>query len=377
MSSLVIKLPKTMSENSEPPHVRRKATKRITSPNDDDDPAVASPPPLKRPRIGRSPDWSDENEDLTSPAKHSTKKKRAKVVLSDPESEEFDPVDEESDPEAPVDDDEYLTEPKNPAKRVGGGKGKGVKGKKKAEPKEIMAKDERKRPMDPSDATPAAKRPRTKSSHKTGGEVVVDVVGDGPALGTSPPKEEPTPAPKKSKLPPIKKNKLPMTANAGSSNAAGTLTPSVSSKAAPSAIVRAEEDSKLPAPIVGARKPTIVPASVDVDLTNPTMYAQLFKSGGGSTPSGFSRREKDEERRKELNRMREEAKAKRISEAEAAFDLQGQMDKITRFEERLKISRSNSLYPNYLGGALTSLQLGKKYYAGTDLEPEAREEGEM
>jgi hypothetical protein len=41
---------------------------------------------------------------------------------------------------------------------------------------------------------------------------------------------------------------------------------------------------------------------------------------GGSTPrSGLNRREKEEERRKELNKMRDEAKAKRAEEAVCLF----------------------------------------------------------
>ncbi|KAJ7449810.1 hypothetical protein FB451DRAFT_739177 [Mycena latifolia] len=402
--SLLIKLPKGASKSSDTPQARRKPVKRISSPVDDET-TVASAPPLKRPRIQRSPDSSDEDEALDSPEasrqparvppasssrakpKPPTKK-RSKVVISDPESEELELVDDESEAELPVDeeddDDEYMSEPKNPVKRAGGGKGKvaqGAKGKKKPEPREIMAKDERKRPLDASEpaAAPAAKRPRPKLPHKTGGELIVDVVGDAPAaLGTPPTKEDTAPAPpKKSKLPPIKKNKAPTAASGGSAAAsagAGTSTASIPPKPAPLATARVEEDSKLPPPIVAPRKATI-PASVDVDLSNPALYAQLFKSGGGSTPSGFTRREKDEERRKELNRMRDEARAKRINEAAPAFDLQGQMDKISRFEERLRNSRSPAVYPNFLAGALKSLQLGKKYYASNDLEP--REEGEM
>jgi len=306
------------------------------------------------------------------------------VVISDPESDEFDPVDEDSEAEMPVedndDDDEYMSEPKSTGKRAGGAKGKpakGGKGKKKPEPKEIVARDERKRPIQDSTepaAAPVAKRPRTKPTQTSGSDVVVDVVGDAPA-GTPPPREDAAPALAKKKLPQIKKNKPPTGASAASVPAAsgtGTSTPSIPAKPAP----LATEDSKLPPPVVGtgARKATL-PVSADVDLSNPMMYAQLFKSGGGSTPSGFTRREKDEERRKELNRMRDEARAKRINEAPPPFDLQGQMDKIIRFEEKLRNSRSPAVYPNFIAGGLKSLQAGKKCYASNDLE--AREEGEM
>ncbi|KAF8212237.1 hypothetical protein K438DRAFT_2010496 [Mycena galopus ATCC 62051] len=385
---------RTGSESSDVPHARRKATKRITSPVDDDD--AAAGPPLKRARLDGSDGESLSPETSRQPARPAasgsraktkqTPKKRTKVVVSDPESEEFefDPVDE-SEPEMLMedDDDEYMSEPKSTGKRVGGTKGKaakGGKGKKKPEPKEIMARDERKRPIQEtaeSTAAPATKRARTKPAQKSGAEIVVDVVGDASAVpsGTPPPREDAVPAPAKKKLPPIKKNKSVTGASAvPAASGAVTSTPSIPAKPAP----LIAEESKLPLPVVGAgTRKTTLPASADVDLSNPMMYAALFnKSGGGSTPSGFTRREKDEERRKELNRMRDEARAKRINEAAPPFDLQGQMDKIARFEEKLRNSRSPAVYPNFIAGGLKALQAGKKCYgAGNDLE--AREEGEM
>ncbi|KAJ6502550.1 hypothetical protein C8R45DRAFT_623082 [Mycena sanguinolenta] len=372
--------PRTASESSEPPPPRRKSTKRITSPIEDED--SSTEPPLKRIRL----DGSD-GESLGSPeiprqlrptasgsrakAKQ-TPKKKSKVVISDPESEEFDPVDDESEPEIPMeeDDDEYMSEPKSAGKRGGGTKGKVAKGKKKPETKEIMARDERKRPIQESGEASAAKRARTKAQ-KPGGEVVVDILGDAPLTGTPPPREDAAPAPAKKKLPPIKKNKQPASsATAPATSSAGTSTPLIPVKPAQVAA----EDSRLPPPVAGTGPRKNPPASSDVDLSNPMMYAQLFKSGGGSTPSGFTRREKDEERRKELNRMRDEARAKRINEAAPPFDLQGQMDKIARFEEKLRNARSPAVYPNFLAGAMKSLLAGRKCY---DNDLETREEGEM
>ncbi|KAJ7774824.1 hypothetical protein B0H16DRAFT_1508589 [Mycena metata] len=401
MTSLVIKLPRSASESSELP-TRRKTTKRITSPVDDDS-SVTSAPPLKRARPDVSEDEAPESPETSRPsarasgsrakAKQPSKKKK-KIVLSEPESEEFDYADEESEVEPPADDeDEYMSEPKAAGKR-GAAKGKkgGAKLKKKAESaKEIVARDERKRPVDTGDIGEgsAAKRPRTRPGPHKSEDVLVDVVGDAPpaaAMGTPPPlKGDSTPAPPKKKLPQIKKNKPA----AGASVSAATATAISSTPVKPAPLSTNQEDSKLPPPIVGAgaaRKATI-PLSADVDLSNPALYAQLFKSGGGSTPSGSQRHQKDEERRKELNRRRDEARAKRASEASPPFDLQGQMDKITRFEERLRHSRSPAVYPNFLAGALkakpraatpgenVTIQAGpeKKTYAGNnDLE-----EGEM
>ncbi|KAI6039075.1 hypothetical protein EDC04DRAFT_1826882 [Pisolithus marmoratus] len=64
--------------------------------------------------------------------------------------------------------------------------------------------------------------------------------------------------------------------------------------------------------------------------------------------SGLTRREKEEERRKELNRMRDEARAKRAEEAKISFDLQAQAEKIARFERRLRAENSSVLHPNFL-----------------------------
>ncbi|KAJ7046781.1 hypothetical protein C8F04DRAFT_1061745 [Mycena alexandri] len=400
MTSLVIKLPRSTSESSELP-ARRKTTRRITSPADDDS-SVTSAPPLKRARPDVSEDEASGSPETSRPsarasglrakAKQPSKMKK-KIVLSDAESEEYDYADEESEVELPADDeDEYMSEPKTVGKR-GGAKGKkgGAKGKKKAEPaKEIVARDERKRPADTGDIGEgsAAKRPRTRPGQQKSGDVLVDVVGDAPpaAVGTPPPpKEDSAPAPPKKKLPQIKKNKPA----AGVAVSAGTATATSSTPAKAAPLSTNQEDSILPPPIVGAgaaRKATI-PLSADVDLSNPMLYAQLFnKSSGGSTPSVSQRHQKDEERRKELNRKRDDARAKRANEASPPFDLQGQMDKITRFEERLRNSRSPAVYPNFLAGALKAkiraatpgehvtiqAEPEKKAYARNDLE-----EGEM
>lgn len=105
------------------------------------------------------------------------------------------------------------------------------------------------------------------------------------------------------------------------------------------------------------------------------LYSHNFlPQPGGSTPnSGLNRREKEEERRRELNRMREEARAKRAEEAVSctyhssagvithfrwllflqrqSFNLQAAHDKIARFEQKLHHHKALALYPNILGAA--------------------------
>ncbi|KAF8894614.1 hypothetical protein BD779DRAFT_853350 [Infundibulicybe gibba] len=193
------------------------------------------------------------------------------------------------------------------------------------------------------ESTSGVKRSRSKLAD----ESMIDVVGDdhdsapGKPESPPPPKEvtPPPPPAKRRKLPTIKKNKIP--------GSAGPLTPVTTAKAVlPSQTVTAESTLL---PTTSARKPAATAGNADFDLRNASVYAELFKTAGGSTPrSGLNRREKDEERRKELNKMRDEARAKRALEEIPAFDLQGQTEKIARFEEKLRNAQSSALYPNFL-----------------------------
>ncbi|KAF9464701.1 hypothetical protein BDZ94DRAFT_460985 [Collybia nuda] len=197
------------------------------------------------------------------------------------------------------------------------------------------------------ESAPAAgtKRSRPGSSAKLE-EGLVDVVGDfelGTAAQSPSQNQDPSlPPPKKRpKLPTIKKNK--------NLNSAMPLTPttlSLPSKPTP-AKIPSLDPSQTTTP--GVRKTPATVGNADFDLRNANVYRELFKTAGGSTPrSGLNRREKDEERRKELSKLRDEARVKRSVEAKQTFDLQEQTDKISRFEDQLRRVRSSALYPNFL-----------------------------
>ncbi|KAJ3936839.1 MAG: hypothetical protein NXY57DRAFT_869931, partial [Lentinula lateritia] len=105
----------------------------------------------------------------------------------------------------------------------------------------------------------------------------------------------------------------------------------------------------------------------DFNLQDRNVYEMLFKSTGGSNARAGSLRE-NEERRKYLNSLREADKAKRALDAvglalqvrlfkptqvqKQMFDLQAQMDKISAFEDRLRLANSCVLYPNILGAKM-------------------------
>ncbi|KAH9945911.1 uncharacterized protein BXZ73DRAFT_95431 [Epithele typhae] len=162
------------------------------------------------------------------------------------------------------------------------------------------------------------------------------------------------PIPKKRKLPPIKKNKQP------GSGSAGPSTPA-SHRTVPPAPTPVEKREGL-APTtnqVGQRKPA--GASTDLNLLDSSVYSELFRSaqpGASASSSGTDRKQKEEARRKELNKMRDEARAKREADARKhTFDLQAAPDKVQQYEEIIKARQSPAAFPNILGASLKELFL--------------------
>ncbi|KAG2063816.1 hypothetical protein BDR04DRAFT_1146173 [Suillus decipiens] len=289
-------------------------------------------------------------------------KKKRQAVFSDADDAEVD-IDDL------VDEDDFLDEPfpdvedealKTETAPKRGGKGrvslsakrrptkvrlvlaKGGKSKAgKEKEKEIMIKDERK--ILPPDTMSA-------STSVTAQSQVSDLFADDESSVHPPSVVDPSAAPdqsalpppelKKRKLPTIKKNK-PSTSTTTSAQAQSTTVPS---KPPPST----DDATKIGAPHP-QRKAAGLMGAADFDLRDKSVYAELFKGAGGSAPrSGLNRREKEEERRKELNKMRDEAKAKRAEEAKHHFDLQSQADKIAGFEQKLRANNCMALHPNFL-----------------------------
>ncbi|KAF9227928.1 hypothetical protein BS17DRAFT_806221 [Gyrodon lividus] len=226
---------------------------------------------------------------------------------------------------------------------------KGAKGKvskEKDKDKEIFMKDERKLP--PPLAT------TSRASSTAAQTQVSDLFTSDEAIAMSattaaasaldsavlqPAKDATDPSiAKKRKLPPIKKTKTP--------GSMGTVTSSYTAPKPPPLLV--QESAKPPLPTAEQRKQALTGVR-DVDLADSKVYAELFKGTGGNTPrSGLNRRDKEEERRKELDKMRDEARARRAEETKLTFDLQAQADNIARFEQRLRAENSTVLHPNFL-----------------------------
>ncbi|KAF5330731.1 hypothetical protein D9619_005759 [Psilocybe cf. subviscida] len=270
-------------------------------------------------------------------AKKGRANKRA-VVMSDSDEEET-YMDTSADVLAEeTEDEEYMSEEEEKPAKKG-------KGKAKAAPKRTnseKAPPPKKKAAEVSEAakgkSKTAKKPLPSSASKHD-EPIIDVVGgSSPAepsavisksapsalkLDSATPAAAPTLAPKK-KLPTINKVKGPATSGSGLS------TPTT--------------------PTTVPTKKTSNADTRDLDLNDSSIYQQLFNKKG---PGGASVARPDmEERRKELNRMREEAKAKRKAESTHSFDLQAQAEKIARFEETLRhtYGNSNALYPNVMAG---------------------------
>ncbi|KAH7930772.1 hypothetical protein BV22DRAFT_1053972 [Leucogyrophana mollusca] len=308
------------------------------------------------------------------------------VMIDDAELEDDDLImDDGALPFLDVDDDEF--EPESVTKRSKGKtvpeKGKAGKrkpgalksakgkGKEKDKDKEILMKDERKSTVLAS--RQASTQPQAadlfiqdeqQATVSTATEAVPEI--DSPSAA---PPTGAIPAKKIRKLPPIKKTKQAST---------GTSTP-LQALAAPAKPPPESDLSKLTTSSSTARKPAALIGAADFDLRDKSVYAELFKGPGGSTPrSGLNRREKEEERRKELNKMRDEARAKRAEEAKHTFDLQAQAEKIARFEQRLKEEGSTALHPNFLAAKFRDEHEYERRQRGRTSEGRsaAKEEGE-
>ncbi|CAL1705070.1 unnamed protein product [Somion occarium] len=281
------------------------------------------------------------SKSVAGPSQKKSSKKR--VILSDEEEEaEVDVVVYEEDKEF-----EYEL----PKKSIGG-KGKSIiatksssrksKGGKEISDKDVAFRDERRlAPPIPSSSKdvppPRTKRARPKVEDLDVTELFTSTTADLIVRDREP--TPPPPPPKKPKLPTIKKNKPPATGSA-----AATRPPLT--RAAP----EKTDANGLPIPL--ARKPAGPASNADFDLRDKSVYAQLFTKPGGTTPdSGLNRKEKEEQRRRELNRMRDEARAKRAEEAKHAFDLQAAANKIAKYEDKLRARKSTALFPNILGAS--------------------------
>ncbi|KAH9005152.1 hypothetical protein EDB86DRAFT_3071729 [Lactarius hatsudake] len=152
---------------------------------------------------------------------------------------------------------------------------------------------------------------------------------------------------KKKRLPPIKKNKpnaVPSTNLTPNHPATGK--PGQEAKAGPSLVQEESVDT-----LSVLKRPKRINNQQEVNLNDKSVYESLFKHSGGSIPrAGLNLKEK-EERRRELDGMREEDRRRRAADAEHVFDLRAQHNKITSFVERLQARRSGALWPNILAVA--------------------------
>ncbi|KAJ7583569.1 hypothetical protein C8J56DRAFT_954369 [Mycena floridula] len=324
--SLRIKLPgRAVADNSQPKSEgrRRQSNKRRVLSDDEEPSEEEAGPAKKKPRIDEEDDiFADEAEEYGA-SRIQKSSKRLRKAVGDYEAEE----ENDSEPLLSDYDDDEEEKP-----RLGqGSKAKRAKGSGKSKSgntQEIFAKDERK-------LVPPSKRAKTLSSKLEDAVVAPNTSTlSSPANGPAQ-REDSSPPQKRRKLPTIKKIK--------------SQTPSTPSNSTvkPPAPATTKVDSALPPiPASGSARPLASNIGVaDFDLRNKNVYEQLMFT------QGPPRSGQKDDRRKELNKMREEYKAKRTQEAKPPFDLQDQMDRILRYEEQLRRMPNGGavLYPNILG----------------------------
>ena len=297
-----------------------------------------SPPPVKAAKRSSKATTSGQRGSTASASK--PKRKTRQVVWTDDEDDDVDPLGLTAmDP----DDEEFEPEPSAPKRSGSKSKipktsTKPSRTKTKVEEKDIVIRDERKlpppEPPTPKDKPPAPRIPlkRAPSSDERLEASVEPISTASADVPESTPQkvEEVEPPPKKRKLPTIKKNK-PST---------GPSTPTPAK--IPAAVAPAPESStpsKDPTGPVGvaARKPAAALGAADFDLRDKSVYDQLFnrvrvlvygtrieqlniRIQSKQTPdSGLNRKQREEERRKQLYKLRDEARAKRMEEAVGDF----------------------------------------------------------
>ncbi|KAG6866915.1 hypothetical protein C0991_003830 [Blastosporella zonata] len=382
---------------------RRRPTKRLVVEDEDEDdqdhtqahPTTLSSPPATSTHRGRSNSHTlEENSDfeaeygspepelspLSQPSSSSRLKrpKGKKAHDGPPPKKKRAQQDVDSDEEYHVGhasgDEELIVHTKRQSKPTA--KAKANKGKSKSF--STGARDERISRQPQLNATEA------KTSHVGGtkrrrgtskvDDDAVDVVGEeddrqSTRSPSPPPKESAPPPPKRRKFPTITKTRGAAAASEPASKTAGgkPTTPQL---------------PDLPKPtLAGSRvQPTMVGSS-DFDLRDARVYKDLFNKSGGSS-SGTALQKKNEERQKEINKMREEARIKRASEMTKSFDLQTQFEKIQRCQETLG---KNLSYPNWLAARWREVwDTGRRQAMeqarleeGAWREPSQKEEGEV
>ncbi|EJD06055.1 uncharacterized protein FOMMEDRAFT_166344 [Fomitiporia mediterranea MF3/22] len=317
-----------------------------------------------------------ERAPTPTPGLSRKRNKKKSTVLSDEDEDYMDAGRKQSDNE---DDDFVVDSPRRKGGRKGGtgggrGRGKGMK-EKGGGIGETQVKDERKVTASSTSGGGEIKA-GVKRRRETISELNVDssstevkstvtvaeqsstAPADTPAMkqqqeGSTP--AQPTSASKVRKLPPIKKNKA-LGGAAGTSTApsSGPSTPAGAGTAATAAAKSnitggTSTPGGLPIHTSLPRKP--VQKTADVDLSSPDIYNSLFKSGSSSAPRvGVNSRVKEEERRKELMKMRDDARAVRMVQLQKnQFDLLAGQDKVALFDAKLHERNSPARYPNRLG----------------------------
>lgn len=253
-----------------------------------------------------------------------SRKKARKVVVSDSEEDNYSEVEDVPEEDDFDNDDDSVSSDEEKSKAAKG-KGKvsaGAGKKRKAKGDPVSGSQPAEERTMSSDLLPNKKvklNLKLDDSHPEGEVATTPEVSAKTSPVASKP-DSPVPQLKKIKLPTIKKNKTQGTT--------GTSTPT---SATPTTKPRLPLDIVA---AVGTKQSEIRKAQLgasDLDLSNKSIYQELFKTvrpllyfisisqfpqgvDGGVPRTGLNRRAKEEERRKELNRMKEEYLVKRATE---------------------------------------------------------------
>ncbi|KAF8514067.1 hypothetical protein JB92DRAFT_2920879 [Gautieria morchelliformis] len=372
-SSLKISLkpPRPSTEQPTKAALHKATKRRITSDDEDSDSTVSSKgrtshpkPPSKKPRLSHADDAhprldayprSESSQPTAAKSRvitGGTKKvlKKQKRIVSDDED----------------DAEEFVPEPEdNPVVVAAKPKHRDLKGKVKPDPRGgatggKMSLQNGSVPPVSSSAIIGKKRARTDEADTKQPDLDVDVTSV-PSAPTPPvPAPIPETEPPKKKLPTIKKKSKTDSA-ASSTFVSPAPAPPPKAAANPgkaSSTGTAKQEPSLAAipkkPSAPVQATTMNPSgSGDFDLRDSNTWASLIGKGtSNSGPRvGIEKRVSTEERRKQLDQMRDDARVRREDQYRHTFDLQAQSQKIAAFERKCASHKTRIPGPNVLGAA--------------------------
>ncbi|KZT32651.1 hypothetical protein SISSUDRAFT_1055262 [Sistotremastrum suecicum HHB10207 ss-3] len=273
-----------------------------------------------------------------------SKRKRGHVVMSDEDDEEHDNY-----RPPPPKKAKARKEIQKPRKTASNGRSTSPKKTLSNQNSQPSRTDDDQEPFIDVEGTETSPKPGPSASPRASSPPASQVDRSPERKASTTPAPDPPPRPKRNKLPAIpKKLKSSLSGPNGSPH--------------PSSNAPTPPPSAPPVIIKPPSAPQRAKASTDFDLRDASVYQSLFGAGKSASAAKSTaparpnvavsvHKEREAQRRAELDKMRDEERVRRLKTPIIAADLHDQHYRISRFEDRLKGRKTAMSGPNLLAGA--------------------------